>query len=136
MRKLITLAAILSAISTSALAANNTIFSCKAEDGNTVLVKKVGSDYEFSYGSVKFKNPIKKVINNDDSYVATGSGFITSSLGLKNGGTSYTIEFVQPRNNPKEVNDPTLYVSKGNNTQSIQCSNVQHNFERNIMRSQ
>lgn len=134
MRKLLTFA-MLGIFSSSAFA-NDNIFSCNTEDGKMVSVQKIGANYVFSYGNVTFTNPITQVTNNENSYIATGSGFITSSLELQNGHTTYTIEFVQPRNNPKEVDDPTLYITKGNDMKTIRCNNVHHNLDKKIMRTQ
>ena len=70
MKKLLTIGAV-AMFATPAFAANN-IFSCTAENGSPVSVTKNGSDYEFTYGQVSFKNPVKQVFANQDSYVATG----------------------------------------------------------------
>ena len=69
MKKLLTIGAV-AMFATPAFAANN-IFSCTAENGSPVSVTKNGSDYEFTYGQVSFKNPVKQVFANQDSYVAT-----------------------------------------------------------------
>ena len=135
MRKLVMLA-ITAISSTSALAAEGAIFSCSTENGKQISITKVGQDYEFSYGGVLFKNPVKQVVANTDSYIATGSGFVTSSLEMKHNGISYTVEFVQPRGS-KNIEQPTLYITRGNNMQTIGCKvqGVVHNFEKTIMRS-
>lgn len=132
MKKLLT-AAMLSACTVPALAANNTIFSCSTNNGLPVKIVKVDSDYEFTYGQTTFKNPAKQVLANENSYVATGSSFTTSSLELKNNGTRYVVEFVQARGS-KSVDEPTLYVFKGDKMDTISCKTkgLVHNFERGM----
>lgn len=138
MRKL-TLFALTTLTSSSTFAAtNNTVFSCTATDGNPITVTQVGDDYEFSYGNTTFKNPIKRVVANQDSYVSAGSGFTTNSLQLKNNGYSYTIEFVQPQNAPNTVNDPRLYIERGNKMDTVQCDTgkeIHQNLDTRIMRT-
>lgn len=135
MKKLLTLA-MMTACATPVFAANNTIFSCSADNGNKISVTKSGTDYEFAYGQITFKNPMKQVFANQDSYVATGSGFITSSLEMKNNGTSYTIQFVQPRDG-QGIEEPTLYITNGSKMDTISCKagSAIQNFERRSMKS-
>lgn len=109
-------------LSTSAFATNNTIFSCTTDNGKQVTITKAGSDYQFSYDNTQFRNAIKTVIADENTYVASGSGFITNSLAMKNKGTTYTVQFVQVRNNPKVIDDATLYIEKGNNQNSVACN--------------
>ncbi|MDG2961699.1 hypothetical protein P7L98_01605 [Bisgaard Taxon 10/6] len=124
--------------STSVLAAgNDTIFACTATNGTPIEVKKVGSDYQFKYGKTAFKNAIKDVLRNPSSYIATGSGFVTNSLEMKNKGYSYIIQFVQPRNALTMIDDPNLYIEKGNNAETVQCDvkmPVIQNFDTKAMR--
>lgn len=141
MRKLLTLTAILSAFSTSALADTNTIFSCTTENGDRVFVKKDGSNYLFSFKGVSFKEPIKQSLANPNSEIAIGSGFITSSLELKqNSNMSYTVSFTQPKNNLKEYITPSVSMyPNGQLGDYFEC-NMQKPFEehldRNSMRTQ
>lgn len=140
MRKLLTLTAILSAFSTSALANNNTIFSCTTENGDRVLVKKEGNDYAFSFKGVSFKAPIKQSLANPDSEIATGSGFITSSLELKqNAKMSYTVSFTQPRNNLKEYITPSVSMyPNGQLGDYFECNMnkpFEEHFDRKAMRA-
>ena len=135
MKKLLTIA-MMTACTTPVLAANNTIFACTTDNGNKVSVTKSGTDYEFVYGQITFKNPVKQVLANQDSYVAVGSGFITSSLEMKNNGTSYTIQFVQPRDG-KNIEEPTLYITNGSKMDTVSCKagSAVQNFERRSMKS-
>ncbi|TYG35286.1 hypothetical protein FW755_09370 [Lonepinella koalarum] len=137
MRK-ITMLALTALCTTSVFSAeNNTIFACTADNGTPIEVQKIGNDYQFKYGKTVFKNAIKEVIRHPNSYIATGSGFITHSLELKNKGYSYTIQFVQPRNAPSMIDDPNLYIEKGDNTQEIKCDthkSVSQNFDLKAMR--
>lgn len=133
MRKLMT-ALVLAATSIPAMAANTTIFSCKAENGSSVLVKKVGNDYEFTYGSTHFKNAIKDVMAREGTAVAVGSGFSTSTLELVDKGTSYTIEIVIPRGS-KNVDTAALSISKGERSDSVDCKQAKQNLEFTKMRS-
>lgn len=135
MKKLFTIA-MLSACSLPTLAAGNTIFACSTDNGSKVNITKVGTDYEFTYGSVSFKNPAKQVLSNDNSYVAVGSGFVTSSLEMKNNGERYVVEFVQPRGS-KSVEEPTLYVFKGDKMDTIHCktAGLVQNFEQRSMKT-
>ena len=134
MKKLLTIGAV-AMFATPAFAANN-IFSCTAENGSPVSVTKIGSDYEFTYGQVSFKNPVKQVFANQDSYVATGSGFITSSLEMRNNGTSYTIQFVQPHNS-NSIEEPMLYITNGSKMDTVSCKagSATQNFERRSMKA-
>ncbi|OOF82013.1 hypothetical protein BKG92_07560 [Rodentibacter ratti] len=135
MKKSLTLAMV-SLCATPVLAANNTIFSCTADNGNKISVAKNGSDYVFVYGKTTFKNPVKQVLANQDSYVATGSSFTTSSLEMKNNGMSYTIQFVQARNG-NAIEEPTLYINHSNKMDTISCKTetATQNFERRNMKS-
>ena len=125
MKKLLTIGAV-AMFATPAFAANN-IFSCTAENGSPVSVTKNGSDYEFTYGQVSFKNPVKQ---------ATGSGFITSSLEMRNNGTSYTIQFVQPHNS-NSIEEPMLYITNGSKMDTVSCKagSATQNFERRSMKA-
>ncbi|HDX0990417.1 TPA: hypothetical protein RNX34_002151 [Pasteurella multocida] len=119
MRKLVILASC-SFMALPALADSATIFSCTASDGNQIQIQKVGSDYQFSYGKISFKNLAKQVLKNEGSYVAIGSGFTTSSLEMKSKSFSYTIEFVQPKGSNR-IDSPILYITKGNDMTEIRC---------------
>ncbi|MCX2960997.1 hypothetical protein [Rodentibacter caecimuris] len=133
MKKLLAITA-LSVCTLPAFAADNTIFSCNTQNGTPVKIIKVGNDYEFTYGKMTFKNPAKQVLSNENSYIATGSSFITSSLELKNNGMRYVVEFVQPRGS-KSVEEPTLYVFKGDKMDTVSCktNGLVHNFEQRSM---
>ncbi|VTU09362.1 Uncharacterised protein [Actinobacillus porcinus] len=133
MRKLMT-ALVLAAMSVSASAANSTIFSCKTENGSSVLVKKVGNNYEFTYGSTTFKNAIKDVMAREETAVAVGSGFSTSTLELVDKGTSYQIEVVIPRGSD-EVDTAALSISKGDRSENVNCKQAKQNLEFTKMRS-
>ena len=108
MKKLLTIGAV-AMFATPAFAANN-IFSCTAENG--------------------------QVFANQDSYVATGSGFITSSLEMRNNGTSYTIQFVQPHNS-NSIEEPMLYITNGSKMDTVSCKagSATQNFERRSMKA-
>ncbi|OOF79679.1 hypothetical protein BKG93_05935 [Rodentibacter ratti] len=134
MKKLLAITA-LSLCTLPAFATNNTIFSCNTQNGTPVKIIKVGDDYEFTYGKTTFKNPAKQVLSSENSYIATGSSFITSSLELKNNGMRYVVEFVQPRGS-KSVEEPTLYVFKGDKMDTVSCktNGLVHNFEQHSMK--
>ncbi|OOF59718.1 hypothetical protein [Rodentibacter myodis] len=135
MKKLLTILT-LSTCAIPAFAANNTIFSCTTNEGTPLKIVKVDSNYEFSYGQTLFKNSAKQVLSNENSYIATGSGFITHSLELKNNGVRYVVEFVQPRGS-KAVEDPTLYIFKGDKMDTVSCktSGLVHHFEQGSMKT-
>lgn len=127
--------------STSVFAAgSSTIFSCTTASGKPLTVKQIGNNYEFSYNNERFTNPIQQIMGNENTYIAEGSGFITSSLQLKNNGYSYQIEFSEPRNNPIAVDDVVISVSKldgSGRSQYIECNmqkKIQRNLNKNIMR--
>ena len=79
---------------------------------------------------------VKQVFANQDSYVATGSGFITSSLEMRNNGTSYTIQFVQPHNS-NSIEEPMLYITNGSKMDTVSCKagSATQNFERRSMKA-
>ncbi|THA10999.1 hypothetical protein [Rodentibacter pneumotropicus] len=133
MKKLLAITA-LGVCTLPAFAADNTIFSCNTPNGTPVKIIKVGNDYKFTYGETTFKNPAKQVLSSENSYIATGSSFITSSLELKNNGMRYVVEFVQPRGS-KSVEEPTLYVFKGDKMDTVSCktNGLVHNFEQRSM---
>ncbi|MDY4593671.1 MAG: hypothetical protein SO424_01180 [[Pasteurella] aerogenes] len=134
MRKSLFLSIILTALfSTSALAANNSniIFSCTATDGKPIMVKKVGSDYEYTYGQFSFKNPIKQVIANENSEISVGSGFITNVMELKNNGISYRVGFLQGRGT-NTIDNPSVDIYKnGQYDDAIEC-NVKKAIKQNF----
>lgn len=126
-------------LSSSVLAnTNNTIFSCTIETGTPLIVEKQGADYLFSYDKISFKSPIAEVVKNGDSFIAGGSGFITSSLELINNDVSYTIQFSQPRNNLNKLDDIEISISRGEQTKFLKCDTtkkVVHKFDKKIMRT-
>lgn len=134
MRKYLFSSIILTALfSTSALAASNSniIFSCTATDGKPIMVKKVGSDYEYTYGQFSFKNPIKQVIANENSEISVGSGFITNVMELKNNGISYRVGFLQGRGT-NTIDNPSVDIYKnGQYDDSIEC-NVKKAIKQNF----
>ncbi|MDP8189061.1 hypothetical protein QJU87_04175 [Pasteurella skyensis] len=109
----------------------NTIFSCTTDKNKTILVEKVGNNYQFSYDNIMFKNPIKQVITNLRSEIAGGSGFTTSTLELINKGSSYIVGFTQPRGNPKLLENAGFYTITGDKYgDDIQCKgNIYQNFD-------
>lgn len=138
MRKSIATLAVFSLCAVPAFAAEGkTIFSCIAVDGKTITVQKIKDDYLLSYGKIIVKNPIKQVINNEGSYIARGSSFITNSLALQGKNVSYKIQFVQTHNG-QLADTPMLYIEKGEVFNQVECDvkkKIVHNFERNIMNS-
>lgn len=137
MRKLAILSICLSTSVMAKSSLSDVIFSCATNEGKPILVKKVGEDYILTYDQISIRNPIKQVINHNDSFIAGGSGFITSSLELKDSDTSYTIQFSQPRNNLKKLDGVEIFISKGESLKSIECNSqekISHNFNKKIMR--
>ncbi|PJG82788.1 hypothetical protein [Caviibacterium pharyngocola] len=130
MRKLTIFALTALCVTPVLAASNDVIFSCTAINGSPIEVKKVGNDYQFKYGKTVFKNAIKDVLQNPNSYIATGSGFITSSLALRNKGYSYIIQFIQPRNAPINIDDPNLYIEKDDNMQTVKCDTSKSIFQK------
>ncbi|WP_101776026.1 hypothetical protein [Pasteurella oralis] len=139
MRKLM-IFALVTVFPISTLAAE-TIFSCTLTDSNIVTVTKVDNDYQFSYKGVVFKNTIKSVVKNESSYIASGSGFLTHSLQMKNNGYAYTIEFIKSRGEaeaPNSINDAQLYIERDNQMDTLECDTtkkIYQNFNARIMRS-
>lgn len=110
--------------SASALAANSkdTVFSCTATDGKTVIVKKVGNDYEYSHGKFTFRNPISNVLASSNTEISVGSGFITNTIELNHQGKSYRVGFIQARGN-KAIEEPGVSIYKGDSYEgSVGCS--------------
>lgn len=123
------------------VAANSSdvVFSCSIKTGKVLSVTKQDSDYLFSYDKISFKSPINQVVKNSDSFIAGGSGFITSSLELKDNGISYTIQFSQPRKNLKKLDDIEISISKGEQVRFLECDThkkIHHNFDKKIMRKE
>ncbi len=113
------------------------VFSCKTTDGETVMVKKVGKDYEYIQGNLTFKNVINRVLANERSEIAVGSGFITYALELRNQGKSYIVGFIQARGSDS-IDEPSVSIYKGATLEkTIACdpSTVYHNFDTKNMRS-
>lgn len=138
MRKLLATALIF--CSTSVFAADkNVIFSCTSKEGKPLTVKRVGSDYEYSYDKLTFKNPIKKAVTDDDSIIAVGSGFTTYSLALENNGLKYLVGFVQPRGNSKEFIEPGATIRRnGDSAGSVDCDTrkkIYYKFDAHLMNS-
>lgn len=135
MRKLTTLA-LFALCSNVAMAADNPIFSCFTDQGKTVEIKKVGNDYAFSYGNIKFKQPVQQVFKNEDTKIDVGSGFISSSVEMINKGVSYTVSFGKPKGNSNELIEPALRITKNGNTDYAICDTtkpVKQNFEMKKM---
>ena len=138
MRKSIATLAVFSLCAVPALAAEGkTIFSCIAVDGKAITVQKIKDDYQLSYGKITVKNSVKQVINNEGSYIARGSSFITNSLAFQGKNVSYKIQFVQTHNG-QLADTPMLYIEKGEVFNQVECDvkkKIVHNFEQNIMNS-
>lgn len=141
MRKLTISAFLLASLcSTSAFAVGeqDTVFSCTVTDGSSLTVKKVGNDYVYSQGKLTFKNPIQQVFANARSEIAVGSGFVTSSLELKNRGKSYVVGFIQARGS-NSIDEPGVGIYNGATPErTIECDNskpIYQNFDMKNMRS-
>lgn len=138
MRKLLVTTLLL--CSTSVFAADkNVIFSCTSTEGKPLTVKRVGSDYQYTYDKLTFKNPIKKAVTNDASIIAAGSGFTTYALALENSGLRYLIGFVQPRGNDKEFIEPGATISRisdGEYVDPVNCDTrkkIYYKFDVHLM---
>ena len=131
-----TLATGATATGASGMADQNIVFSCKTASGETVMVKKVGKEYEYTQGNLTFKNVINRVFANEHSEIAVGSGFITYSLELRNQGKSYVVGFIQARGSDS-IDEPGVSIYKGATLEkTIACdrSTVYHNFDTKNMR--
>lgn len=142
MRKLMMLV-LAGCISSTALADNKqTIFSCRASDGQELSVRKVNGDYEFKYKETSFRSPIKEVLNNEESAVSGGSGFTTYSLELRNKGLKYIVGYILPRGNSKEIIEPGASISNiktGDFIDIISCDpkkKIKLNFDVKSMRKE
>lgn len=142
MRKLtisaLMLTSLFSTFSVFAIGEQDAVFSCTVTDGSSLTVKKVGNDYVYSQGKLTFKNSIRQVLANTRSEIAVGSGFITSSLELKNRGKSYVVGFIQARGS-NNIDEPGVGIYSGATPErTIQCDSskpIYQNFDMENMRS-
>ncbi|HHW7520686.1 hypothetical protein [Mannheimia haemolytica] len=135
--KKISILALSTLFSASALA-NNIIYSCKTAENQTLTVTKEGKNYAFSYGNIKFKNPINQVMQQPMTEIAGGSQFTTITIAMQNADKIYVIGHIEPNGNPKELFEAGLSVENAKSGEKIQyfeCKNpVRHNFDRKLMR--
>lgn len=122
--------------STGALA-NNVVYSCKTTENQTLTVTKEGNNYAFSYGKVKFKNPINQVMQQPLTEVAGGSQFTTINIAMQNADKLYVVGHIEPNGNPKEPFEAGFSIrdsKSGEDLKSYECKNpIRHNFDRKLM---
>ena len=90
----------------------NIVFSCQTTENESVMVKKVGKDYEYTQGNLAFKNAVNQVLANERSEIAVGSGFTTYSLELQHQGKSYVIGFIQAGGS-ESIEEAGISIYKG-----------------------
>lgn len=125
--------------STSTFAVNTkTIFSCTTTNGKPLVVKQVGSDYQFAYDKVKVSNAIQRVVTNHNSSVMSRSGYILFSLDFtKDSRTSYFIQYQELMGDGKPLFAGAFLAKDGVNPKQIAKCNlskkIEANFDTNIM---
>jgi hypothetical protein len=115
----------------------NIVFSCQTTENESVMVKKIGKDYEYTQGNLAFKNAVNQVLANERSEIAVGSGFTTYSLELQHQGKSYVIGFIQARGS-ESIEEPGISIYKGEMLEkalSCDSTSIYHNFDTKKMRT-
>ena len=77
-------------------------------------------------------------MSNSNTEIAGGSGFTTYSLGLKNGEYDYSIGYIEPKGNSKELIEPGGTITKNEAFVDIMVCNpkkkITANFDKKLMR--
>ncbi|MFC1040782.1 hypothetical protein ACFGWM_03450 [Pasteurella multocida] len=137
MRKLITVTACM-LFSATTIANSNTIFSCTTTEGKGLNIKSTGNDYIFTYDKISFKSPIKNVMENEGTEIAGGSGFTTYSLNFNHNEYSYSVGYIEPKGNSKELIEPGGSITRnGTFVDIMECNRkkpIHINFDKKIMR--
>lgn len=138
MRNLATLLLVTLASTTALAAGNKSIFSCTTTTGKQLTVKQIGSDYEFAYDNVNFKNPIKQVVSNNNSVVSNRSGYILYSLDFtKDNKTSYFVQYQESVGDAKPLFGGAFLAKSNSEPKKIaECNvgkKVQADFDYKIM---
>lgn len=90
------LTTILAAVIAQPVMANNTIFSCLTKNNKEILVKKIGQNYEYSFGKKSQKeiavtNSIEQVLAQDYSRNSSDTGGFQTSLAIQNNNYLYVV---------------------------------------------
>lgn len=132
MRKLMTLAATLLCSTTVLANSGNTVFSCTTTNGKPLTVKKSGGNYLLSYDKLSVNNPINRVMENDNTVLASRSGYILYSLNFKDSQVEYYVQMRESMGDGKMLYGGLFLVKGNDDPKEMAKCNTRKPFKANF----